>query len=107
LKEHFLNHNALINEEQCSPGHDAFEKIAIKAGIAKTLFQIARDDSKVMEHVFTSCFAAEALWELVQTGTVAQKKALMKQYVDEHNVIDFCLQVSFYCLFFDRVTESS
>ncbi|KAJ2932230.1 hypothetical protein H1R20_g4848, partial [Candolleomyces eurysporus] len=92
LKAHFLNHNASMNEKRSRRGHDAFEKIAVKAGIAKTLFQIARDDSKVMEHVFTSCFAAEALWELIQTGTDAQRKELMEQYVNEHSVIDFCLQ---------------
>jgi hypothetical protein len=76
-------------------GHDAFEKIAIRAGIVKTPFGIAKDGSKEMERVFTSYFALEGLWNLIVNGTPSERKVLMGVFINEHHVIDFCLQVSF------------
>ena len=61
----------------------------------KTLFRIAKDESKEMEQVFTSYFALEGLWNLIVNGTPSERKVMMEAFINEHHAIDYCLQVSF------------
>ena len=47
-----------------------------------------------MVGVFTSYFAAEGLWNLIIIGTPEERRQLIKVYVEEHDVIHWCLEVS-------------
>ena len=94
LKDRFHDRSNVILANPSKLGHDAFEKIAIRAGIVKTLFRIAKDGRKEMERVFTSYFALEGLWNLILNGTPSERKVLMEVFIGEHDVVEFCLQVS-------------
>ncbi|KAJ2932232.1 hypothetical protein H1R20_g4842, partial [Candolleomyces eurysporus] len=92
LKDRFHDRNNAILANPARLGHDAFEKIAITAGIVETLFRIAKDGRKEMERVFTSYFALEGLWNLILNGTPPERKVLMEVFINEHDVVEFCLQ---------------
>ncbi|KAF6757661.1 hypothetical protein DFP72DRAFT_845614 [Ephemerocybe angulata] len=91
LKDRFHERSLEIEKRPSRAGFNAFEKIALKAGIVKTFFQIARDERRTMERVFTSYFAAECLWNLLTLGTPAERRQLGKELVEKHDVVDFCL----------------
>ncbi|KAJ3542646.1 hypothetical protein NMY22_g3433 [Coprinellus aureogranulatus] len=89
LKERFRVHGELIQQEGRTRGFDKFEKLAIGSGMIEALFQLARRAETEMEKVFTTYFAAEALWKLVVIGTPSEKKELLEKYI-EHDVVEFC-----------------
>ncbi|KAJ3521680.1 hypothetical protein NMY22_g12215 [Coprinellus aureogranulatus] len=91
LKDRFLRRGGLIRLGGKTPGFDDFEKLAIQSGIVETLFKIARGTGKTMEEVFTTYFAAEALWKLIVIGSPSEKKDLLKKYM-EHHVVEYCVE---------------
>ncbi|TEB13965.1 hypothetical protein FA13DRAFT_1748169 [Coprinellus micaceus] len=109
LKDRFQERSEAVSKNPSSVGHKKFEKIALSSGIVKTLFQLAKSDRIDMEGVFTSYFAAEGLWNLIIIGTPEERRQLVKVYVEEHDVIHWCLELAstvfFVCLRTDWVRQ--
>ncbi|TEB13599.1 hypothetical protein FA13DRAFT_1805743 [Coprinellus micaceus] len=94
LKDRFHQRSLAIQRNAALIGHDKFEKIALGAGVVKALFQIAKNGKMHMEGVFTSYFAAEGLWNLIVIGTQRSDESWTKQFIEEHDVVDWCLKAA-------------
>ena len=93
MKDRFQERSGAVGKNPAIVGHKKFEKIVLGSGIVKTFFQLGKIGRRDREGVFTSYFAAEGLWNLIIIGTPEERRRLVKVFVEEHDVINWCLEV--------------
>jgi len=74
-------------------GFDSFGEACFEGGIVETMLKIAQDTRTDQWPALASYFALDSMWQLTRTGTIEERRELVKQLV-ELDAVNICLQVS-------------